>query len=454
MPTCFLAAMLVLGTVGIVLFAGAVHPDKAVWVLAIPLGLAVVLGTWQAPVAATLILVALISFDSLAALPGVMRQISLVKILFPIPLVVLLLGMVIGRFKAPRPHPLDKWIAGWTALYLLLCLFAEDKTAAFDFFRRWVSLALLYLLITRLFTDKDKYRQLLVVMVFSMAVSCLIGLSASVAGSNPFSAHQDLKLVRITGATGMSPNNYAASLMLPLVLAAAGAITHGKVVHRRVYLGVVLILVAGITFTYSRSAFMVLVTMAAIAAVAWHRHITRAQWAVVAAGLLIVVLLQSEEILERVASLKQLFSDEEMENSLWRRQNYLRVGLNIFKAHPFLGAGPGNFAVLHAHPAYQPHTVLVGIERLPHNTYLQVITETGLVGLIFFIGTGASALGRTVPALRTRAVFPQGLFIALIGFAMMGLFLHLLLEKYVWITLALVRSLPEEGQWFAAKSSA
>jgi O-antigen ligase len=450
----FLAVLLVLITVGSVLFVGAERPDKAILVLAIPLGLAVVLLTWRAPAAATLVLVALIGFDSSVFLPEVLRSISPVKLLFPIPLLVLFLGQILGRFSAPSPHPLDRWIAGWTALYLMLCFVAQDKAVALDFCRRWVSMVLLYWLITRLFSDKDKYAHLLMVIVFSMTVSCLIGLAASVTGNNPFSIHQDSELVRITGATGMDPNTFAASLMLPLTLAAAAAITHPKAGFRQAYMGIALVLAAGIIFTYSRSAFLVLVMMAAVAGLAWRRHITRGQWAIIGLGLLIVLALQSQEILERVASLGDMFADKRVDVSLWRRQNYLRVGLNILKDHPFLGAGPGNFAVLHAHPDYQPYSVLVGVPRLPHNTYVQVISETGLVGLIFFLGMAVTALTRTAPAMRTHAVYPQALFIVLMGFAMMGLFLHLLLEKYVWITLALVRAIPEEGPWFAQKSSA
>lgn len=449
-----LAAMLVLVTVGTVLIAGAAWPDKAFSVLAIPLGLMVVMGAWQAPAAATLVLVALIGFDSSVLLPEALHVVSPFKLLFPIVFFVLLLGLAGGRFQAPPPHPLDWWIVGWTALNLMLCLVAQDKAAALDFCRRWLSMVLLYWLITRLFTDKGKYERLLMVIVFSMAVSCLIGLAVSMAGTNPFSIHQDPTLVRITGATGMDPNTFAATLLLPLILAATAALTHPGAGFRWVYLGTVLVLIVGIMLTYSRSAFLVLVVMAAIAAGTWRRHITRAQWAIIGVGLLIVLMLQSDEILERLASLEQLFADEQADVSLWRRQNYIRVGLNIFKNHPFLGAGPGNFVVLHAHPDYQPQSILVGVPRMPHNTYLQVISETGLVGLIFFIGLAVTALSRTAPAMRTDAVYPQGLFIVLMGFAMMGLFLHLLLEKHVWITLALIRAIPEEEPWFVPKSSA
>jgi O-antigen ligase len=453
-PPFVLAVLLVLITVGAVLFAGANLPDKAFVVLAIPLGLLAVWGAWQAPAVATLVLVALTGFDSTVLLPEALRGISPFKLLFPIPLMVLIIGTIIGRFRDQDPHPLDRWLVGWTALYLMLCIVAQDKAVALDFCRRWLSMVLFYWLIIRLLSDRAKYEQLLMVIVFSMAASCLIGLAVSIMGTNPFSIHQDPELVRITGATGMDPNTFAASLMLPLVLAAAAAITHPQKGFRMAYLVIALVLVAGIVFTYSRSAFLVLVTMAAVAVPVWRRHITRAQWAVIGLGLLIVLALQSGEILERVASLGDIFADERTDFSLWRRQNYLRVGLNIFKDHLFLGAGPGNFSILHAHPDYQPQSILVGVPRLPHNTYVQVVSETGILGLIFFIGASVTALSRTAPAMRTGAVYTQGLFIALIGLAMMGLFLHLLLEKYVWITLALVRAIPEEEPWLAAKSSA
>lgn len=453
-PSFIVAAMLVLTTVGTVLWAGAAWPDNAILVLAIPLGLIVVIVAWQAPAASTLVLVALIGFDSPVLLPEALSVGSPFKLLFLILFFVLLLGLAGGRFQAPPPHPLDWWIVGWTALNLTLCLVAQDKAAALVFCRRWLSMVLLYWLITRLFTDNGTYEHLLIVIVFSMAVSCLIGLATPATGTNPFSIHQDPTLVRITGATGMDPNAFAASLLLPLMLAATAALTHRGVGFRRVYLAVALVLISGIILTFSRSAFLVLVMMAAIAGVTWRQHITCAQWVMIGVGLMIVLVLQSEEIFERVTSLHQMFAHQQEDFSLWRRQNYLRVGLNIFKNHPFLGAGPGNFAVLHAHPDYQPHSILVGVPRQPHNTYVQVISETGLVGLIFFIGVAVTALARTAPAMRTGAVYPQGLFIVLMGFGMMGLFLHLLLEKYVWITLALVRAIPEEGPWFVPKSSA
>jgi O-antigen ligase len=453
-PFVIMAATLVLITVGTVLWVGAAWPDKAVLVLAVPLGLMVVMGAWKAPAAATLVVVALIGFDSPVLWPEALRAVSPFKLLFPIPFFVLLLGLAVGRFQSPTPHPLDGWIIGWTALNLVLCLVAQDKAAAFDFCRRWLSMVILYWLITRLFIDKDKYERLLMVIVFSLAVSCLIGLATSVAGTNPFSIYQDPTLVRITGATGMDPNTFATTLLLPLILAATAALTHRGAGFRWGYLAATVLLLAGIIVTYSRSAFLVLAMMAAIGAVTWRRHITRTQWIIIGIGLMIVLILQSEEIFERVTSLGQMFSDKQEDFSLWRRQNYLRVGLNIFKDHPFLGGGPGNFPVLHAHPDYQPHSILVGVPRQPHNTYLQVISETGLVGLVFFIGTAITALTRTTPAMRTGAVYSQGLFIVLIGFGMMGLFLHLLLEKYVWITLALVRAIPEEGPWFVPKSSA
>jgi hypothetical protein len=159
-PPLVLAVMVVLFTVGAVLFAGAAVPDKMFVVLAIPLGLLAVLGTWRAPAAATLVLVALIGFDSSVLLPEALRGISPFKLLFSIPLLALVLGKIIGRFPVQRPHPLDRWLVGWTALNLVLCFVAQDKAAALDFCRRWLGLVLLYWLISRLFTDKGKYEHI------------------------------------------------------------------------------------------------------------------------------------------------------------------------------------------------------------------------------------------------------------------------------------------------------
>ena len=53
------------------------------------------------------------------------------------------------------------------------------------------------------------------------------------------------------------------------------------------------------------------------------------------------------------------------------RLNYWRDTLQIIKAHPFWGIGPGNFNLLRS--------------RYAHNSYLQIWAETGVLGLVAFL---------------------------------------------------------------------
>lgn len=86
----------------------------------------------------------------------------------------------------------------------------------------------------------------------------------------------------------------------------------------------------------------------------------------------------------------------------------IRIGLaeaawNMFKAHPLTGIGLKNFPTalpLYA-PSELPVSVAMGIEQTlnaiegPHNTYLSLLAETGIVGAVALIGWVVTAFVRT-----------------------------------------------------------
>lgn len=445
--TLYLSTVLVLTTTFIVLATGIILPEKAYVVLLIPIGLAFFAYAWQAPHVVALALVALIGLDSMAILPGGMKEISLFKLLFPWPLFILILGFAIRRFKSPPHHPMDRWILLWTIFYLFLIPLAVDKNEALDFIRRFISMALLYFIVSRLFYDPAKFYQLKKTVILSMVVSAGIGLFTYYTGVNPFSPHQDPNIVRITGASGVDPNTYAVMLYLPLWLAVASGIAARNFPTAAAYYVAGTILAAAVFFTFSRSATLVLGIMALVALIVWHRKLTPIHWGVLLIAIIVGVMLLPPSVWERLTTLGQMFSEKISDPSLSRRSNYLWVGWNIIKAFPFFGAGPGNYAVLHADPAFQTIHALVGVERLPHNLYLQLVTETGPLGLVFLGGITTSAgmtLYRIWKTGGDTAPLAGGLFLTLVGFLLIGLFLHIVLEKVLWLTWAMVRILPEE----------
>jgi O-antigen ligase len=66
---------------------------------------------------------------------------------------------------------------------------------------------------------------------------------------------------------------------------------------------------------------------------------------------------------------------------LTTRGYFNKAGIRIWKAHPILGVGLGNFGYYYIQPEFNPG--LHGDKRLPpHNLYVQALAETGTVGFL------------------------------------------------------------------------
>lgn len=99
------------------------------------------------------------------------------------------------------------------------------------------------------------------------------------------------------------------------------------------------------------------------------------------------------------------------------RFGYWISGAHMFAAHPLTGVGLGNFAA--AYPRYQ--VLGAGDVKPAHNDYLQAACETGIFGLIAFLGFWAYfalANARSILRESDRATrwFRAGIFAGVIGF--------------------------------------
>ncbi|TXI32101.1 MAG: hypothetical protein E6Q58_04405, partial [Niabella sp.] len=155
---------------------------------------------------------------------------------------------------------------------------------------------------------------------------------------------------------------------------------------------------------------------------------------------------------ERLGSLSILTSSASNEyavyedSSLRGRSSEMLTGLEMFKAHPIIGVGAGNYR-----NNYQSFSQLIGIEvrseeRDAHSLYLQILAETGVLGFIAFAGAMVSlfiALGkaRTLASadLRLQDWLPwlNAMQVSLIAYLAAATFLHGAYIRYFWILVAL-----------------
>jgi O-antigen ligase len=86
------------------------------------------------------------------------------------------------------------------------------------------------------------------------------------------------------------------------------------------------------------------------------------------------------------------------------REQLLKQGIRITLQHPLLGVGPGVFAYV-AWDQRKAETGIGGWAQVNHNTYLQMSSETGIPGLLFFAGTVFLCVRYTLADYRRLARF-------------------------------------------------
>lgn len=200
----------------------------------------------------------------------------------------------------------------------------------------------------------------------------------------------------------------------------------------------------GILVTYSRGGVLALVAVG-VCAVVMYRPSPAWTVATIVAVVVSVAALPSEFVdraAQSTAGLPLVDDAQPIADSAVRgRTSEAIVGLQMFGDHPLLGVGVGNYPV-----NYQEYSRELGLDprredREPHNLYLEIASETGLVGVGAFGVLVASALrslrrGRreTHERLRTAS---RSLLLALIGFGVSAIFLHADFARTLWILLAL-----------------
>jgi len=149
------------------------------------------------------------------------------------------------------------------------------------------------------------------------------------------------------------------------------------------------------------------------------------------------------------AAEKARFANVGKDNTSIQRLEYWKAGLKMIESHPFLGVGYFNFAPLYA--VHDRSKLWHGKAQLPHNIFIQVGTDEGLIGLGIFLMLiyrnlklakdirRACAKDKDAPAFAPSVA--RGLAITTWGFVIAGQFNTVAYYPFLWMNLALIVSL-------------
>lgn len=360
----------------------------------------------------------------------------------------------------------------WIAIFLLLAafllsgMFSPYPDLSREMVKDLVTAVVIFVIAITV-GDQLRLRHLMMALSVSVAIT---------AGMSLFSTQYALQ-GRATGL--MTDPNYFALLLVTAAPFNLYLILHSRpLILKAAWLVLLGLDLMALQKTLSRSGLLVL--LLAFATLGWHyrdvfkqlnpRHIGLFI-AASAVSLVVMAVVIPDEYVERILSLTNFSGVQNFEDrSLGRRTSYVVVGMQLFKAHPLLGAGPGTFPVYYSlsgfATAFSDGMDELEIFRRAHNTYLELLAETGLSGFLAFVTLALSglfnfhrarlhaiALGNRESA--NEIAHTGATYLALITFL---LFLSATQHKYFWTLLALselaVRPYLESRKSFPAKTSA
>jgi len=251
---------------------------------------------------------------------------------------------------------------------------------------------------------------------------------------------------RLAGSLG-DPNLFALVMVVLVPLAVERVINEKKFFFKALAFYALLVIGMTIIFTFSRGGFLALCVVIAMLVIWRKPPLTY---------LLIgsVVIIMSFQILppsyaERMATLTDVFSQSEVEmrNDVSFRGRFSEAGVAwiMFRDHPIIGVGPGNY-----NSEYMNYSRQLGWDprveaRGAHNLYLEVAAEQGITGITIFlfilysVFSGLLRASRNFRKLKQDALADMAiaLFIGFSGYCTASIFLHNIFPYYLWMLIGL-----------------
>ena len=336
----------------------------------------------------------------------------------------------------------------WFASYFV----AQDRSTSLDQIVEFGKNFVILLVVVYSLNSRASWKRVIWLIILSTTFLAALGVYQVLTGNYEQTFWQlavvtpDITQMRLSGSVG-DPNFHGQILAAVLPLALYRVLDDKNPLLRVVAAGAAFLLVLAILNTYSRGAFLAMVVTLAL--IALERRI---KFSLVILILVItVVMLQvlPAGYTQRLETLSIFTSNEttiHSEGSFRGRTSEMLSAQHMFTDHPLLGVGIGNYE-----ENYQDYASRLGLEqrtenRQAHSLYLEIAAETGLLGILAFIGLITTLLlGFTQARRQTRRVdknsdwptWIMSLQMAITSYLVSSIFLHGDFIRFLFFLVAL-----------------
>lgn len=266
-------------------------------------------------------------------------------------------------------------------------LFSDYPATAYRDLVRFV-LGLVFFSLGVVLINRDRLRR---GVTYAIVFSVGIGAFLAVLGYFfyiPWFAHDATPGDFVRGSGGTAANNLALMIVFSVPLAVHWLVQSRSFFMKLLFLAVLVIDVLALITTFSRGGALVFSITALFTAFYYRYLVTpRRVGFILCIGLIVVltaVAVVPQSYWERQAS---LVIRTVPDKAIGRRASYLAVGWESFKENPVLGSGLGTFREIYERSDVSRKFNKQGMpeERYAHNTYVEVLVGTGVIGFAVFL---------------------------------------------------------------------
>ncbi|HEX2865978.1 MAG TPA: O-antigen ligase [Ignavibacteriales bacterium] len=240
---------------------------------------------------------------------------------------------------------------------------------------------------------------------------------------------------RKTGGTG-DPNEFAAQMLAVIPVAVYLFKTSKKLVYKIIFMAFsVPVFLYAIFLAGSMSSFLALGFL--IPAVLIRNMSLSFTRSLIALGLgfmmFMITLLVFQEPLENTAAVQNMLGRTQETGTAQTRFDSWKAGINMFIDKPLLGVGMRQYAEYS--PMYSK-TFLSADSVAPHNMFIEVLAESGIIVFISFVLFLIDLLAKHFNEIRKSEYF--WLYMSLLAYVLMGFTIGITYNKFFWLTVALI----------------
>lgn len=360
-------------------------------------------------------------------------------------------GFMLNKFKL-RPYPIGLPIALFVIISVLSIIHTPNLERSllvltFTLFTIGVSIALPNVV--------RQQRQVLLVIQVLLISACVVsifglfqfvgdisGLSTSLTGLREQYTKDILGFPRIQ-ATALEPLYFANYLLIPFSIVLALLLSKTRTFKPSYLFAVVALTSINLILTVSRGGYIAWAVVLVALGVYYFKALLRPRMIIALTSIALVVLVVTIRFLnitEQVDTFKQHITNVFDGASYVERVETFSLAYDMWLEHPWIGYGPGSFGPYAAlHPLRAPTEGY----KIVNNEYIELLAETGILGLAAFGVVIFSLFIRSWKALR-RGTNPElkailvGLVMALLGIVVQYNTFSVLYIMHIWFTIGML----------------